>query len=448
MPKIVKIKRSTVAGSTPTLSYGELGWNSADGKLWAGNAANQAVLVNTAGGGAANIVEVETSGSLPSAGASGSVYIVTDAGKVLRWDTANSVYVEIGTSGGGSSTLPVASSSVLGGIKIGSGLTISDGVVSASGGSDSLLRSLFTPAAPTSVTASAGNAQATVSWTAPTGTISQAPITDYVVQYSSNSGSSWTTFADGTSTATSATVTSLTNGTAYVFRAAAVNALGQGAWSSASSAVTPSAFSASAVILTSGTSYAVPSGASSMKVWAVGPGGQDGGARGHAGAVAHKTWSVSGGQTVSYSIGQRSAYSGSYSRSGSTTVTFSGTTITAEGGGGPNGPDAAATYSGGDGGANGGQGAYVNNKNAGGAVGGNGTLTECGRYPATDVSGLFAAVTMAGGSVVESCGATAAFGSGGSEQAQSLAGIGGGGAWYGVSASDDGGVGAVVIQFS
>ena len=98
---------------------------------------------------------------------------------------------------------------------------------------------LFLPAAPTSVTASAGNTQATVSWTAPTGVIAQAPVTDYVVQFSSNSGSTWTTFSDGTSTATSATVTGLTNGTAYTFRAAAVNGVGQGAYSSASAAVTP-----------------------------------------------------------------------------------------------------------------------------------------------------------------------------------------------------------------
>lgn len=331
-----------------------------------------------------------------------------------------------------------------------SSLTLPVTVTGSSGSSGSSYDSrwdLFLPPAPTGLTASAGNTQATVSWTAPT-VLSQTPITDYIVQYSSNSGSTWTTFSDGTSTSTSTTVTGLSNGTSYTFRVAAVNGIGTGSYSSASSSVTPSSFSASAVILTTGTSYTVPSGASSMKVWAVGPGGQDGGARGHAGAVAYKTWSVSGGESVSYAIGQRSVYSGSYSRSGSTTVTFGGTTITAEGGGGPNGPDAAATYSGGDGGANGGQGGYVNGNNAGGAVGGNGTLTECGRYPATDVSGLFSAVTMAGGSVTESCGATAAFGSGGSAAASSLAGIGGGGAWYGVSASDDGGPGAVVIYFS
>lgn len=112
-------------------------------------------------------------------------------------------------------------------------------LVAASGsGEDSLLRSLFVPPAPTGVTASAGNAQATVSWTAPT-VLAQTPITDYVVQFKQGSGS-WETFTDGTSTATSATVTGLTtNGTAYQFRVAGVNAVGQGPWSAASSAVTP-----------------------------------------------------------------------------------------------------------------------------------------------------------------------------------------------------------------
>ena len=55
----------------------------------------------------------------------------------------------------------------------------------------------FKPAAPTSVTASAGNTQATVSWSAPS-VLAQTPITDYVVQFSTNSGSTWTTFVETT----------------------------------------------------------------------------------------------------------------------------------------------------------------------------------------------------------------------------------------------------------
>lgn len=104
---------------------------------------------------------------------------------------------------------------------------------------DTDLRALFVPPAPTNVTATPGNAQATVSWTAPT-VLAQTPITDYLVQYSSNSGSTWTTFSDGTSTSASATVTGLTNGTGYTFRVAGVNGAGTGSYSTASSSVTPS----------------------------------------------------------------------------------------------------------------------------------------------------------------------------------------------------------------
>ena len=99
---------------------------------------------------------------------------------------------------------------------------------------------LALPSAPTALTATAGNAQVSLSWSAPASNGGIA-ITDYVVQFSSNDGSTWNTFADGTSTATSATVTGLTNGTAYVFRVAAVNAIGTGAYTAASSSVTPTA---------------------------------------------------------------------------------------------------------------------------------------------------------------------------------------------------------------
>lgn len=98
--------------------------------------------------------------------------------------------------------------------------------------------SIFKPGAPTNLSGTAGNSQVSLTWTAPS-VLTQTPITDYVVQYSSNSGSTWTTFSDGTSTSASVTVTGLTNGTAYTFRAAGVNAMGQGSWSAASASVTP-----------------------------------------------------------------------------------------------------------------------------------------------------------------------------------------------------------------
>jgi hypothetical protein len=102
---------------------------------------------------------------------------------------------------------------------------------------------LFLPSAPTGLTATGGNAQASLSWTAPTGVIAQAPITDYREQYSADNGATWTTFTAAASTATSATVTGLTNGAAYKFRVAAVNGVGVGAYTAASSSVTPNAAS-------------------------------------------------------------------------------------------------------------------------------------------------------------------------------------------------------------
>ena len=95
------------------------------------------------------------------------------------------------------------------------------------------------PGAPTAVTGVAGNGQVVVSWTAPVDDGGSA-ITDYIVQYrTGDTGDDWTLFADGVSTTTSATVTGLTNGTAYTFRVAAVNAVGTGDFSDPSAPVTP-----------------------------------------------------------------------------------------------------------------------------------------------------------------------------------------------------------------
>ena len=87
------------------------------------------------------------------------------------------------------------------------------------------------PGPPTTVTASAGNAQATISFTAPSSN-GGSPITGYTV-----------TSSPGGITATGATspinVTGLTNGTPYTFTVVATNAIGNSVASSASTAVTP-----------------------------------------------------------------------------------------------------------------------------------------------------------------------------------------------------------------
>jgi len=213
MANKIKPKRSYTASSVPLtsdLDTHELAINWVDGKAFTKNAAGNIVSVTLGGGGGSgSVVTAASVSAFPATGSASNLYITTEDQRIWRWDSTAGIYVESGPIGGGSD------------------------------GTDTVLRALFVPGAPTSVTASAGNAQASVSWTAPTGVITQAPITDYFVQFSSNSGSSWTTFSDGTATATSATVTGLTNGTAYTFRVAAVNGVGTGAYSTASSAVTP-----------------------------------------------------------------------------------------------------------------------------------------------------------------------------------------------------------------
>lgn len=91
------------------------------------------------------------------------------------------------------------------------------------------------PGVPQSVTAAPGNGQATVSFTAP----------------ASNGGSSITGYtaissggqkATGSATATSITVTGLTNGNSYTFTVTATNANGTGPASLPSNAVTPAGF--------------------------------------------------------------------------------------------------------------------------------------------------------------------------------------------------------------
>ncbi|HEV7173542.1 DUF4082 domain-containing protein, partial [Pedococcus sp.] len=118
-----------------------------------------------------------------------------------------------------------------------------------------------TPEAPTAVSATAGDASATVSWTAPAN--GGSAITGYTVTPYAGATALAPTTVSGNPPATTATVTGLTNGTAYTFTVSATNAVGAGAASAASSAVTPVAVTApaapTAVTATAGSGSAVVS---------------------------------------------------------------------------------------------------------------------------------------------------------------------------------------------
>jgi hypothetical protein len=95
------------------------------------------------------------------------------------------------------------------------------------------------PGVPTGVTATAGNTQASVTFSAP-GITGGSQITGYTVISNPSGG----TDINSGQTALTHTVTGLVNGTPYTFTVTATNIVGTGSASSASSPVTPSTISA------------------------------------------------------------------------------------------------------------------------------------------------------------------------------------------------------------
>ncbi len=97
------------------------------------------------------------------------------------------------------------------------------------------------PGTPTGVSATAGDASASVTWTAPGD--GGSPITSYTVTPYVGSTAQTQTTVNGPNPPTHATVSGLTNGTTYTFTVSATNAVGTGPESSPSAAVTPAAAS-------------------------------------------------------------------------------------------------------------------------------------------------------------------------------------------------------------
>jgi hypothetical protein len=99
------------------------------------------------------------------------------------------------------------------------------------------------PDPPTNVAGTGGNAQVSVSWTAPSNN-GGASILSYKVQGALSAGGPYSDAlgcnVSGNPVPTNCTITGLTNGSAYFFKVAAANSVGQGAFSAAmSTGVTP-----------------------------------------------------------------------------------------------------------------------------------------------------------------------------------------------------------------
>ena len=138
-----------------------------------------------------------------------------------------------------------ATSKVITGLTAGTAYTFTVAAINAIGaGPDSAASNSVTPTAPsppgapTAVSATAGQEQATVSWTAPAsegdGAITSYRVTPYI-------GSTAQTPVSVTAPATSKTITGLTGGTPYTFTVTAINTIGAGPESTPSNAVTPTA---------------------------------------------------------------------------------------------------------------------------------------------------------------------------------------------------------------
>ena len=127
------------------------------------------------------------------------------------------------------------------------------------------------PGAPTIGTATAGNATASVAFTAPSCT-GGASITGY--QAKSSPGC-----ITATGSSSPISVTGLTNCTAYTFQVRAQNSAGYGSYSSSSNSVTPSS-KGSVTYSTPGTyTWVAPAGVTKVSVVAVGGGAGGGGTR-------------------------------------------------------------------------------------------------------------------------------------------------------------------------
>ena len=278
------------------------------------------------GGGTTQVYEYTSVAGFPSSGTSATIYISTDSRRLYSW--TGSAYAELGA------------------------VSLYDSRWNA-----------FLPGSVTSLTGSGGNNQVALSWTAPTGVASQTPITDYSIQYSSNSGTTWSSFSHTASSNTSITVTGLTNGTSYLFNVAGINSIGTGNYTT-SSAISP------APIVS--INYLVIGGG--------GAGGGNTGGGGGAGQVLSGSSTMAVGTTYTVVVGSGGTGTTGNGNSGTaSTVNGGAISLSAAGGGGGGGVLTANNPSGRYGssvtGGSGGGGGGAGNDGEGTGSGGTGTYS-------------------------------------------------------------------------
>jgi hypothetical protein len=318
------------------------------------------------------------------------------------------------------------------------------------------------PLAPLSLSATAGNAQVVLSWSAPSSD-GGTNITDYKI-YVTPSGGSTTVFSDGVSTSTTATVTGLANSTAHTFNVVAVNAIGEGAIATVTSTPIPP--------FTPSVEYLVVAGG----------GGGSGGTAGGGGAGGMRTGTLSVTSGISYTVTVGGGGNGGNVGTNGANSVFASITSTGGGRGSTSNPATAASSGGSGGGGayypgygnNGGASGTAGEGNSGGAqiigdgnssgggggggAGGAGGSPNGGAGASSSITGVSLAYAGGGGGARYDGGGFAS-GTGGSgvggNGSQGAAGAGmaergggGGGGWfYSGGVGGGGGSGVVVIAY-
>jgi fibronectin type 3 domain-containing protein len=224
------VQRSTTSGGSYTTIASPVTTTYTDTGLTNGTTYYYVVsAVNTAGQSANSTQVSATPKSAPPPVPTGLIATAGNQQIILQWNAssgATGYNLQRSTTSGGPYTSvasPTTTSYTDTGLTNGTPYYYVVASVDAAGQSSNSTEASATPAppppAPTNLTATAGNAQVSLSWTASTGAAS------YNVKRGTASGGPYTTIHSPTTT--SYTDTSVTNGTAYYYVVTAVNAAGE-----------------------------------------------------------------------------------------------------------------------------------------------------------------------------------------------------------------------------